>query len=282
MTATVFHAPASLTDALALLAQPVADTRVLAGGTDLVVQMRAGRISPARVVDIKRIPEMIGIRVDADGSFLIGAATPCAVIGEHTPLSRQWPGVSEAAQLIGSKQVQGRASLGGNLCNASPAADSVPALVAAGARCMVASAGGQRELPVEDLPVGPGRLALAPGELLCAIRIPARGAHGGDAYLRMIPRTEMIREARVALGAVAPTVVLVAQAAQALVGSKLDAPALQAFARAVRAACKPIDDKRGTAAYRTRVAGVLALRAASIAYQRATGAPATAGDSRKP
>ncbi len=191
MTATAFHAPASLTDALALLAQPVADTRVLAGGTDLVVQMRAGRISPARVIDLKRIPEMIGIRVDADGSFLIGAATPCAVIGEHTPLSRQWPGVSEAAQLIGSKQVQGRASLGGNLCNASPAADSVPALVAAGAVATLHGPQGRREVPVEQIPAGPGRTTLRPGEIVVCLTLPPRPPGGGDAYLRLIPRTEM-------------------------------------------------------------------------------------------
>jgi carbon-monoxide dehydrogenase medium subunit len=195
--------------------------------------------------------------------------------------------VVEAARLIGSAQVQGRASLGGNLCNASPAADSAPALIAAGAVCLIAGPAGRRELPVELLQAGPGRNALAAGEVLVALRLPARAPRSGDAYLRLIPRTEMdiavvgagvslsvdaqgvVSAARVALGAVAPTALRVDAAAKALVGTRLEAPALQALEAAARAACRPIDDKRGTAAYRTRVAGVLARRAALQAYERA-------------
>ncbi len=284
MTDIDYQAPSRLDEAIALLAGEGA--RSLAGGTDLMVQMRSGRLSPGRIVDLKRIPEMLGVRESA-GGFEIGAATACAAIGEHAALAAAWPGVVEAARLIGSAQVQGRASLGGNLCNASPAADSAPALIAAGAVCLIAGPSGRRELPVEALQAGPGRNALAPGEVLVALRLPARAPRSGDAYLRLIPRTEMdiavvgagvslgvdaqgkVIAARVALGAVAPTALRVDAAAQALVGTRLEAPALQALEAAARAACRPIDDKRGTAAYRTRVAGVLARRAALIAYERA-------------
>ncbi len=281
-----FVVPTTIDDALAALGAAGAGARVLAGGTDLMVQMRSGRSTPALIVDLKRIPDLIGIQAD-DTGFLIGAATPCALIGAHAGLARAWPGVVEAARLIGSTQVQGRASLGGNLCNASPAADSVPALVAAGATCLIAGPTQRRELAVEAMQSGPGRNALQPGELLIAIRLPQRSARSADAYLRLIPRTEMdiavvgvgvsltldaqgvVIAARVALGAVAPTTLLVDDAAQALIGSRLDAPALTRLEAAARAACRPIDDKRGTVAYRTTVAGVLARRAALIAYERA-------------
>jgi carbon-monoxide dehydrogenase medium subunit len=281
-----YQAPARLEDAIALLAGSRAGARSLAGGTDLMVQMRSGRVQPGRIVDLKRIPGMVGVRESAEG-FEIGAATPCAAIGEHVALAAAWPGVVEAARLIGSAQVQGRASLGGNLCNASPAADSVPALIAAAAVCLIAGPDGRREIPVEQLQAGPGRNTLAAGELLVALRLPRPAPRSGDAYLRLIPRTEMdiavvgagvslsvdaerrVIAARVALGAVAPTALRVDSAAQALLGTHLEPAALQALEAAARAACRPIDDKRGTAAYRTRVAGVLARRAALQAYERA-------------
>ena len=288
-----FDAPSTLAEALRLMAAdaPDAPVRPLSGGSDLIVQIRSGRARSARIVDLKRIPELIGIRRD-DRGWLVGAATPCAVIGEHPALRADWPGVVEAACLIGSPQVQGRASLGGNLCNASPAADSVPALIAAGAIAILVTADGsgtlrRREIPVETLPQGPGRTTLAPGELLEAIRLPAPPTRGGDAYLRLIPRSEMdiavagcgvalgldadgrIASARVALGAVAPTALLVPAAAEAIVGSTLDEAACRRLEEAARAASRPIDDKRGTASYRTRVAGVLARRAALVAFERA-------------
>jgi carbon-monoxide dehydrogenase medium subunit len=192
-------------------------------------------------------------------------------------------------QLVGSTQVQGRASLVGNLCNGSPAADSVPGMVAAGARVVVSGPGGSREVPVEEIPAGPGRTKLKPGEIIEAILLPPRGKHGGDAYLRFIPRSEMdiavvgvavsltlegkkIAAARVSLGAVAPTVLLVAEAARAIIGSTLDDAALAALAAAATAAANPISDKRGTIEFRKDVVGVLARRAARIAYDRATGA----------
>jgi carbon-monoxide dehydrogenase medium subunit len=260
---------------------------VLAGGTDLIVQMRAGRAKPAAIVDVKRVPGAVGIQRGADGGYVIGAATSGAVIGEHSTLSRDWPGVVEAANLIGSTQVQGRASLGGNLCNASPAADSVPALIAARATCLIVGPAGRREAPVETIQASPGRTTLQPGEFVLEFRLPPRPSRASDAYLRLIPRTEMdiaivgagvslaldgdgkVAEAHVSLGAVAPTCLLVGPAGAALIGGKLDEVSLQALDAAARAACNPIDDKRGTIDYRTKIAGVLARRAATIAYARA-------------
>ncbi|HBF98593.1 MAG TPA: oxidoreductase, partial [Alphaproteobacteria bacterium] len=215
------------------------------------------------------------------------AAVCGQAISENEALHKAWPGVVEAMDLIGSTQVQGRASLGGNLCNASPAADSVPGIIAAGAICIVAGPNGRREVPVEDIPTGPGKTSLAKGEFVVAFKLPPRPAHSGDAYLRMIPRTEMdiaivgagvnltlddngvCTAARVALGAVAPTALLVKEAGDALIGTKLDDAALKKLAAAASAACKPIDDKRGTIEYRKKVAGVLAQRAAKIALERA-------------
>lgn len=286
MSQLAYVAPATAEDAARALA--AAGARPMSGGTDLIVQLRSGRVSPNVIVDLKRIAGAIGVREEA-GGFVIGAATPGALLGEHAALGRAWPGVVEGANLIGSTQVQGRASLAGNLCNASPAADGVPGLIAARATCVIVGPNGQREVPVESIPTGPGKTSLAPGEFVIAFRLPPRPARASDAYLRLIPRTEMdiavagagvnlvldaagvVTEAHVALGAVAPTARLVPAAGQALVGSKLDEAALAAMEAAARAACEPITDKRGTAEYRTRIAGVLARRAALIAYERAGG-----------
>ncbi len=284
MTSATYHAPASVAEAVGLLsANPAA--KVIAGGTDLIVQTRSGRVKPSAYVDIKRIAGVSGIRA-FEGGFAIGAATPCTALLEDAALCAAWPGVIEAANLIGSVQVRNRATMGGNLCNASPAADSVPALIAAGATCVVAGPGGERVVPVSAIPASPGRTSLAPGEFVVEIRLPAQPANASDAYLRAIPRTEMdiavagagvalvmeggvCKSARVSLGAVAPTVLLVEAAGAALVGTTLDDAALDAMGEAVRAACKPIDDKRGTASYRTHTAAVLARRAALIARDRA-------------
>lgn len=284
MSELAYLAPSSPEDAAAALAK--AGAQPLSGGTDLLVQLRAGRARPDVIVDLKGVAGAIGVRETADG-FVIGAATPGAVLGEHAALVKAWPGVVEGANLIGSTQVQGRASLGGNLCNASPAGDGVPALIAGRAICVVVGPGGRREVPVEAIAVGPGKTSLGPGEFVLEFRLPPRPARASDAYLRLIPRTEMdiavagagvnlvldaagvITEANVALGAVAPTALLVADAGAALVGGKLEEASLAAMEAAVRAACRPISDKRGTVEYRTRIAGVLARRAALIAYQRA-------------
>jgi carbon-monoxide dehydrogenase medium subunit len=281
-----YEAPSSLDEAVALLAAEAGEARVLAGGTDLLVQLRTDLIDPDLLVDIKRIPETRQI-AEEGGGFRIGAAVTGAELGEHPRLKAMWPGVVEAANLIGSTQVQGRATLGGNLCNGSPAADSVPALIAAGAIAVIAGPNGRRELPVEEVMVGPRRLALTKGEIVVSFLLPPRPARTGDAYLRFIPRTEMdiavagcgvcltllasgvCTDARVALGAVAPRPFLASEAARALVGTKLDGGALERLDAAVQAACEPIDDKRGTRDYRRKVAGVLARRAAQIALDRA-------------
>ena len=284
MSQLAYLAPSSPEEAAIALSR--AGARSLAGGTDLLVQLRAGRIKPDIIVDLKRVAGAVGVREEA-GGFMIGAATSGAFLGEHPRLSRIWPGVVEGANLIGSTQVQGRASLGGNLCNASPAADGVPALIAARATCVIVGPNGKRESPVESVVIGPGQTSLAPGEFLLAFRLPPRPAGASDAYLRLIPRTEMdiavagagvnlavdadgvVTQAHVAIGAVAPTALLVAEAGAALLGGRLDETSLAAMEIAVRAACRPISDKRGTVEYRTRIAGVLARRAARIAYQRA-------------
>jgi CO/xanthine dehydrogenase FAD-binding subunit len=288
MPSLQFHSPETVDQAIALLkADPSA--RALAGGTDLIVQLRSRRIAPSAIIDIKRIAGMSGIRI-VNGGFVIGAATPCTALKDDKALAAAWPGVVEAANLIGSVQVRNRATMAGNLCNASPAADSVPALVAAGASCVIAGPGGQREIPVEAVTTAPGKTSLARGEFVVEIRLPARPQGGGDAYLRSIPRTEMdiavvgagaavmldargtCTSARIAIGAVAPTVLLVEAAGAALVGSKFDDAALERMADAVRAAAKPIADKRGTVEYRIAMAGVLARRVVAIARQRAENA----------
>ncbi|MDA8248642.1 MAG: xanthine dehydrogenase family protein subunit M [Rhodospirillales bacterium] len=291
MTQFGYSAPTSLEDAVRALAGAGGAAKLLSGGTDLLVQIRSGRLQPDLVLDLKRVPGLAGIRRDADGGFIIGAATPLAEIGEHAALRAAWPGVVEAAMLIGSTQVRGRATLAGNLCNASPAADSVPALIAAAANVTVVGAAGRREMAVADVVVAPGRTALGRDELVHSFHLPPRPARAADAYLRLTPRTEMdiavvgcgvnlqlaadgsVAAARMVLGAVAPTALLVPQAGAALVGRRLDEATLAALAAAVRAACRPIDDKRGTAAYRTKVAGVLARRATALAYARAESRP---------
>ncbi len=281
-----YEAPESLEGAVALLAGAAGDTRVLAGGTDLLVQMRTDLVDPELIVDIKKIPETRAV-TEERGGWRIGAAVTGAELKEHARLKQVWPGVVEAANLIGSTQIQGRATLGGNLCNGSPASDSVPALIAAGAVATVVGPQGQRDIPVEDVMLGPRQLALRKGEIVVFFYLPPRPPRSADAYLRFIPRTEMdiavvgagvsltvdgggtITAARVALGAVAARVLLVPEAARAILGSRLDAAAQQRREAAARAACRPIDDKRGTVEFRIDVAGVLARRAALIALDRA-------------
>ncbi|MFP6744777.1 MAG: FAD binding domain-containing protein, partial [Alphaproteobacteria bacterium] len=185
-----YEVPESLDAAVEMLAAEAGLARVLAGGTDLLVQLRGGMIDPALVIDITRIPEMSAITAE-NGGFRVGAAVSGAVLGENDGVGKLWPGVVEAAELIGSTQIQGRASMGGNLCNASPAADSVPALIAAAATVTIVGPDGRREAPVEDIATGPGETSLAKGEIVVSIFLPSRPAHSGDAYLRFIPRTEM-------------------------------------------------------------------------------------------
>ena len=281
-----YEAPQTLEAASALLAGASGTARVLAGGTDLLVQLRSGLIEPDLVVDVKHIPGMRTITAE-NGGFRIGAAVSGAQLGEHQGVRKLWPGVVEAVELIGSTQIQGRATMVGNMCNASPAADSVPAMIAAGAIVTVVGPDGRRDVPVEEVCIGPGKTSLKKGEIVASVLLPARPPRSGDAYLRFIPRTEMdiavvgagvsltlddkdtCTAARVGLGAVAARPLLVPQAAKALVGTTVDDHALEHLAAAASAACRPIDDKRGTIEYRTKVAGVLARRAAAIALERA-------------
>lgn len=281
-----FEAPETVDAAVALLAAASGEARVLAGGTDLLVQLRAEMIEPTLIVDIKRIPELVTISQE-NGGFRVGAAITGAELGEQSSVKKAWPGVVEAVELIGSTQIQGRATMAGNLCNASPAADSVPALIAAAATVAIAGPGGRREVPVEDVCTGPGKTSLAKGEIVTSIFLPARPAHSGDAYLRFIPRTEMdiavvgagvsltlddagkCIAAKVSLGAVAERALVVSKAADALIGTPVDDAALDKLAKAASAAARPIDDMRGTKEYRIKVSGVLARRAAQAALERA-------------
>ena len=281
-----YEAPQSVEQAVHLMnADPRA--KVLAGGTDLLIQFRAGVAEPTAFIDVKRIPGLIGIDID-NTHLRLGAATPAAEICESAEMQRLWPGLVEAVHLIGSTQIQGRGTVGGNLCNASPAADSVCSLIVNRATCLIAGPEGERTVPVDAFCTGPGRTALARGELLVALEVPRPAARTADAYLRLIPRTEMdiavvgaavsvtldaagrCTAARIAIGAVAPTARLVPDAAQALIGTTIDEAALRKAGEAASAAARPIDDKRGTVPYRVTVTGVLVRRAAAIAADRAS------------
>ena len=283
-----YHTPSSFSDASAIAASSEGKTRFLAGGTDVLVQMRSDIVTPDDLIDVKKIQGVKDIIKNKDGSWTLGIAVTGAEMSEHAEFKKAWPGLVEATDLIGSTQIQGRATIVGNLCNGSPAADSVPAQIAAGATVSVVGPSGERIEKVENIPVGPSKTSLKRGEVISSVHIPARGNNAGDAYLRFIPRTEMdiavvgcavsvrldngiITEARVVLGAVAPTVLLVDECAQAIIGTKLDKAALKKLAQAAEKACNPIDDKRGTIEFRTEVAGVLAVRTAKKAYDRAQG-----------
>ena len=286
MTEMRYEAPETLDAAVGLLTSESGLAKVLAGGTDVLVQLHADMVEPDLIVDIKNIAEMREV-VNEDGAWRIGAAVTGKELMDHAEFNAAWPGVMDGVRLIGSVQVRGRATVGGNLCNASPAADSVPAIIAAGAVANLFGPGGRREVPVEDIVTGPGQTSLADSEIVVSFQLPKRPLSSGDAYLRFTPRTEMdiavvgcgvnitldesgtCTEARVSLGAVAARPLLVDDAAKALIGTKVDDNAMEALASAASAACSPIDDKRGTIEFRTEVAGVLAQRATAIALERA-------------
>ena len=280
-----YAAPTSVTAVVTLLAGDP-DARVFAGATDLVPQMRAGRPEPGLAIDLKKIERLMDVSLE-DGTWRIGAAVPTSDLTGNAALAADLPGLVYAGGLIGSDQIQNRASLGGNLCNASPAADSVPALVVNNARAVVAGPDGERTVAVVDVPTGPGRTSLAPGEFIVSFEIDRPPARTSDAYLRLIPRTEMdiaivgaaarvsldgdgnCIAAAIALGAVAPTVVTVPGAVEALLGGPISDETVAAVAAAAGEAANPIDDKRGTVTYRRQVAGVLAKRAVLEAAGRA-------------
>jgi len=281
-----YVAPRTLSDAMAAL-NDGRRTLMLAGGTDLIIQLREGRRQCDQVLDLKHIPEMMALRFSPDGSLEIGAAVPLAAIYEHPEIRGNFPALVDAASIIGGTAVQSRASLGGNLCNASPAADSPPALMVLGATVVIASPAGTREIPVEDLFAGPGQNSLQPGELMVSVRVPAQPARSAAFYHRFIPRNEMdiavasagvriqlasdgatIADARVALGAVAPTPILVPAAGAALIGRPPGPAAFAAAGEAAAKAATPIDDMRGGIAQRKHLAKILTIRALEGALAR--------------
>lgn len=288
MDAFQYYSPTSLAEVTGLLVKGGGGARVLAGGTDLMVQMRGGSKTPQLVVDIKKIPETNVLELNGQG-LRLGAAVSCWDISLRDDIRAVYPGLMEALELIGSMQIQGRATVGGNLCNASPAADTTPALMALNAQCLIAGPGGERRLAVEQFVTGPGATRLGAGEFLLALEIPRPASNSADAYQRFTPRNEMdiavvgaaanltlnsagiCTAARIALGAVAPTVLLVPAIADLLLGSAIDEPLLAKAARLASQAGSPISDKRGTAEYRRRIAGVLTRRVIQTAANRAAG-----------
>ena len=286
MHAIDYEAPTTLEQAVSILKAHGENARPFCGGTDIIIQLRAGVRRTEHLVDVKKIKELQTLFFDAKQGLRLGAAVPCIEVSESDVMRRHYPGLTEAAHLIGSLQIQNRASVGGNLCNGSPAADTTPSLIALGARARVVGPNGEREVPVEAFVVSPGRTVLKPGELLVELLIPAPAPHSSDAYLRFIPRNEMdiavvgvgasltldgdtVKAARIALGAVAATPILAAKAADAIIGKKLDDAALEAAGHAASDACSPIDDMRGTAEFRLHIAAVLTRRVLSIAAERA-------------
>jgi len=283
-----YAAPRSVDEAVALLDPRGDQARVLSGGTDIIVQLREGRRKLALLVDVKGIPELNQLSYDSQRGLVLGAAVPCHKIYEDAATAAAYPGLIDAVSLVGGTAIQGRATVGGNLCNASPAADTIPPLIVLEATCVIAGPKGQREVPVEDFCTGPGRTVLQNGEFLVSVRIPPPKPRSGAFYLRFIPRNEMdiavvgagasvllnadrtaFVSARVALGAVAPTPLLVHEAAAALAGKPISDEAIRAAAEAARAAARPIDDMRGTIAFRRHLSGVLTRRALQGAIQRA-------------
>jgi len=288
MSDTQYLAAKTIDEAVDAHAKANGSARFLAGGTDLLVQIKSGIRKPNLVIDIKKIVELNSIQEISENEFVIGASVSGANLNRNPKFAKLWPGVLEAFRLIGSEQIQGRASLGGNLCNGSPAGDSVPALIAAGCKAVIAGPGQRKEIPIENFHLGPGKTILENGQMLVALKFPKRNNNSADAYLRMTPRTEMdiavvgcgvnisiengvCTNARVSLGAVAPKPLLINEASDILVGSSLDEETLEKVSKICKDSCNPIDDKRGTIDYRTKVAGVLFKRATLLAADRIRG-----------
>ncbi len=283
-----YAAPASLAEATALLTRPEGTARVLAGGTDLLVQLREHLRDADLVVDVKRVPELMELSYTPQDGLRLGASVPCYRVYDAAAVSAAYPGLADAARIVGGWQIQGRASIGGNLCNASPAGDTIAPLIALKARCVVVGPEGAREIPAEDFCASPGRNVLGRGELLVTILVSPPVVRGGSAYERFIPRNEMdiavvgasswvqldpagetVVEARVALGAVAPTTVLAAEAGRWLAGRPATDETFAHAGELARAAASPISDMRGNAEYRTHLVGVLTRRTLARAVERA-------------
>jgi CO/xanthine dehydrogenase FAD-binding subunit len=288
-----YQAPATLTEAVSLLSMSGESARALAGGTDLLVQMRCDLLTPDLLVDVKKIPDLGMLSYSPEAGLTVGAAVPLYRVCAHPALAAHYPGLLDAASLIGGAAIQGRATLGGNLCNAAPSGDAIPALMALAAECVIAGPQGSRTVPVAEFCTAPRRTVLGRGELLVSIHLAPPRANSGAHYLRFTVREEMdiavagaaawlelsadlamVQNARIALGAVGPTPLLAEAAAGSLVGR---APTEEALAEAASLAAKvarPITDVRGTAAQRRHLAGVLARRALCGALQRAQGGEA--------
>lgn len=287
-----YTAPQTLRQAVKLLAEKGDQARVLAGGTDLIVQMRGRRYQPERVVDVKKIPELNELSFSPRKGLRIGAATPCHLIYGDADVIERYPAIVDSAMIIGGIQIQGRATLGGNLCNASPSADSIPTLIAYGAIAEVQGPEGKRKIPVEEFCTGPGKNALQPGEMLVCLQIKQPAKNSGAHYLRFIPRNEMdiavvgagayvelggrgknqvFKSVRIALAAVGPTPVFARAASAALEGQPVSEESILAAAEAAKGEASPISDMRGPAEYRTHLVGVLTKRALLGAVKRARG-----------
>ncbi len=275
----------SVREAVDLLAEHGDDARLMAGGTDLLVLLRGGL--PAKlVVDIKAIPEVNEITYDPTVGLTLGAAVPCYRVYGNAAVSHAYPGLIDAASLIGGALIQGRASIGGNLCNAAPSGDSIPALIVLEAKVNIAGPEGTRQVAVEDFCTGPRQTVLQRGEMVVSIHIPAPSAGTGARYLRFTPRNEMdiavagvgvsvalnngsFSAARIALSAVAPTPLFVREAGEALVGQPVNEASVQKAAEIARDAARPITDMRGTIEYRKHLCEVLTRRALNTAIERA-------------
>lgn len=283
-----YAAPTSLAEARALLADTRRKVRLLAGGTDLIVQLREGLRDAELVVDVKKIPELCELRYDPVHGLKLGAAVPCCRIYEDTEIARAYPALAEAAHIIGGWQIQSRASVGGNLCNSSPAADTIPPLIVHRAVCQLVGPQGERQVPVRDFCTGPGKNVLQPGELLVALHLPPFAPRSASAYERFIPRNEMdiavvgaaawvqlspdeqtVADACVALAAVAPTPRLAEAASQWLVGQPVKEQTWKRAGELARQAASPITDMRGTAEFRLHLVGVLVERTLATAASRA-------------
>lgn len=285
-----FVTPKSIDEAVKILASNGDNARMIAGGTDILVQMRVGRQTPSVVVDVKSIPELNVVSYDASKGLTLGAAVPCYKIYQDKTVSAAYPGLIDTAWLIGGIQIQGRASIGGNVCNAAPSGDSIPAVIALEGVCNIAGPNGTRELPTEEFCTAPGRNALQSGEMLVSISFPAPVANSGANYQRFIPRNEMdiavvgvgtsvvldasgqnFVSARIALASVAPTPVFATEAGDSLAGKAVSEEAIQQASELAQAAAKPISDMRGTIRQRTHLVGVFTRRTLNRAIERARG-----------
>ncbi len=284
-----FQSPETLAETLAFLAAQNGKAKPLAGGTDLIDHVRNGRIKPDVLVDLKKIPELNTLSVDGEG-LKLGAAVPCYRLYEHPDIVKNYSAIADSCHIIGGIQIQSRASVGGNLCNSGPAADSTPSLIVLNGTCLIANQAGTREVPVESFCTGPGKNVLEPGELLIELRFPAASPNSGSHYRRFIPRNEMdiavvgvgamvelddsgekILSARIALGAVAPTPLFAEKASNLLAGQTITEDLLKEAAQAAREFITPISDMRGTKEYRLHITGVLTERVLKAAIARARG-----------